>query len=146
MKKIFLALTFFSVVNNSFAQTFTIQNDSVTVSGMYPDAIADTTYYTIQLTNHLHNLSNSIAPSFWIRDIQSLTSGWTTSCCDPVNCWGDTVDSENFDFPAGMNALVVVDFKPHGHAGMGIVKMKYALQSNAADSAGGIFIGILDIG
>lgn len=146
MKKLFLALTFLSAMNYSFAQTFTIQNDSVTVSGLYPDALADTTYYTVQLTNHLHNLSNNIVPSLWTRDIQYLTTGWSTNVCDPVNCWGDTVDTENFDFPAGMNALVVVDYKPHGHAGMGVVKIKYATQANSSDSASAVFIGILDIG
>lgn len=145
MKKIFFSLLFLITISVSFAQTFSIQNDSASVSGFYPDAIADTTYYTLQLTNHLHNLTNSIIPSFWTRDIQYLTSGWTTSCCDPVNCWGDTVNSENFDFPAGMNALVVVDYKPHGHAGLGVIKVKYALQSNSSDSASAIFVAILDI-
>ncbi len=146
MKKIFSILSFLSVVNFASAQSFTIQTDTVTTSGILSDATADTVYYTMQLTTHLQNNIPTIVPSFWVRDIQYLTTGWTTSCCDPVNCHDDTTNSSTFDFPANQNALVVVDFKPHGHEGMGVVKVKYAPSGNMTDSTSGYFIGTLAIG
>ena len=85
MKQLLTILSFISVINFATAQTFTIQMDTVTMHGLYTEATSDTDFYAIQTLNHLHNLSTDTVPSFWIRDIQFLTPGWTTNCCDPVS-------------------------------------------------------------
>ncbi len=145
MKKVIVASILLLSFNLSKAQTFVIQNDSSFASGIMGDALADTQYYTLQTINHLHNTAVDTVASSWIRTVQYMTTGWTTSCCDPVNCWGEGVNAENFNFPPNQNALVVVDFKPHGIAGLGVIRVKYYVQNNPSDSAVGVFYCVLDI-
>ncbi len=144
MKKIILLVCLFNI-NYSFAQTYTLANDSLNLTIPYSDVQNDQ-YYIMGLHTTLTNNTSDTVPSHWVRNIQFLSPGWNTSVCDPILCHGDAVDSSDFNFLPSLNSDIRVDFYPHQLSGYGIVDLKINKSSNAADNVDGIFIGTVEEG
>lgn len=144
-KKIILGI-FLLLSSRIEAQTYSFANDSmVQTVNFIPDVQGDQ-FYLLSVTGQLVNTTVDTVPSNWIRNVQYLTTGWTTSVCDPAQCYGDVTNSADFNFLPNDTASVLVDFKPHMIPGYGVVKVNYRRQGNNFDFAEGTYIGVVDDG
>lgn len=148
MNKIILIFLLLNV-NFLFAQTqstsYTLSDDSFSVTVPFSVALADQ-FYVLAVDGHLTNNTQNSVSSNWIRTIQYLTTGWSTAVCDPNLCSGDGVNTADFVFQADTTALIHVNFTPNQISGYGIVKVAFRNQGNAFDKVEGTFIGIVDAG
>ncbi len=144
MKRITSALLLL-ISSFSFAQTYTLSADTFSVTVPFTDVQTDQ-FYVLGVDAELTNTTPDTVASNWIRNVQYLTSGWTTSLCDPEACWGDATNTENFNFLPNATSPVIVDFKPNQLSGYGVVKVTFRKQGNNFDNVEGTFIGRVDPG
>ena len=146
MNKIFLFLFLIST-NFLFAQTqstsYTLSDDSFSVAVPFSDVQADQ-YYVLGVDGVLANNTSDSVASNWIRTVQYLTTGWTTSVCDPIFCYGESTNTADFVFLPDTSANIRVDFSPHQLSGYGVVKVNFRKQGSISDFVEGTFIGRVD--
>ena len=144
MKNIF-SILFLLIANFSFGQTYTLSDDSLSVTVPFSDVQGDP-YYTLGILNYLTNNTPDTVNSTWQRSVLYLTTGWTTYVCDPSLCHGETTNYADFVFAPDSNALVYVDFKPNEIPGYGVVKVVFSKTGVPSDFAEGTFVGIVEPG
>lgn len=88
MKKILLIILILGVVSTSFAQNFIFYRISPAI------VVGDTSSFVATQTKGIFKNTSAITQSFkFIRVINDLPTGWTSSLCVGINCYASTADT-----------------------------------------------------
>ena len=117
MKKIF-TLLFFAGYSGLFAQSFSISATDTTITGLPSD-------HEIEAQLIIMNNTAADLNMKWVLIEDSITDGWESSVCDPVNCHPDGVDSMTFTLKKDLTDQIMnAHFGPEGIEGYGKAVIK----------------------